>query len=408
MDNEIQLISDGDGLAVIGDPTAVEEFLYSEGLWSLAKKLDLQRLKSLLGTGADVAQAASEIAANSGHWLKLTPESAHLVKKFGLMEAKTPGLSHAMVGKPGSIQKWLQIEQGPGSLLTNPAMLSSAAGLMAQVAMQQAMAEITDYLARIDEKVDDVLRKVDDTVRKDMIGAGTMIGRAMTKREAAGRVTDDSWSTVQDVPGKIADVQGYALLQLKAIATKMEGKRKVGGLAQSTREAEREVQEWLAILARCFQLQDAFDVLELDRALDAAPEELDACRRGLKADRQERLETISQHTGHLLDRMDAAVGMANAKIFWNRTRSPAVVQSGNHVATGVYDFHALLGIESDPRSWEERQLGSAAEMGSQAIQKTKDMAPYVAAGVGLLGVAGLRKKLQGQGTTEEGSASADR
>ena len=27
MDNEIQLISDGDGLAVIGDPAAVERFL---------------------------------------------------------------------------------------------------------------------------------------------------------------------------------------------------------------------------------------------------------------------------------------------------------------------------------------------------------------------------------------------
>ncbi len=121
------------------------------------------------------------------------------------------------------------------------------------------------------------------------------------------------------------------------------------------------------------------------------------------------METISQHTGHLLDRMDAAVGTANAKIFWNRTKSPAVVLSGNYVATVVHDFHALLGIEFDPRSWEERQLGSAAEMGSQTIQKTKDMAPYVAAaGVGLLGVAGLRKKLQGQGMTEEGSASAGR
>jgi hypothetical protein len=32
MDNEIQLISDGDGLAVIGDATAVERFLVSEGL----------------------------------------------------------------------------------------------------------------------------------------------------------------------------------------------------------------------------------------------------------------------------------------------------------------------------------------------------------------------------------------
>jgi hypothetical protein len=34
MDNEIQLISDGDGLAVIGDPAAVEQFLVSDGLTS--------------------------------------------------------------------------------------------------------------------------------------------------------------------------------------------------------------------------------------------------------------------------------------------------------------------------------------------------------------------------------------
>ena len=34
MDNEIELISDGDGLAVIGNPTAVERFLASEGLSS--------------------------------------------------------------------------------------------------------------------------------------------------------------------------------------------------------------------------------------------------------------------------------------------------------------------------------------------------------------------------------------
>ncbi len=50
MDNEIQLISDGDGLAVIGDPTAVERFLVSEGLPS--KDLGLQRLGSALGTAA--------------------------------------------------------------------------------------------------------------------------------------------------------------------------------------------------------------------------------------------------------------------------------------------------------------------------------------------------------------------
>ena len=43
MDNEIQLISDGDGLAVIGNATDVERFLVSEGLSS--KDLGLQRLR---------------------------------------------------------------------------------------------------------------------------------------------------------------------------------------------------------------------------------------------------------------------------------------------------------------------------------------------------------------------------
>ena len=111
MDNEIQLISDGDGLAVIGDPAAVERFLVSEGLSS--KDLGLPRLGAVLSTGAAAAQAGSEIAANSGRWVKLTEESARLVKKFGLMESKTPGVSHAMVGQPGSIKSWLQIAKGP-------------------------------------------------------------------------------------------------------------------------------------------------------------------------------------------------------------------------------------------------------------------------------------------------------
>ena len=91
MDSEIQLISDGDGLAVIGDPTAVERFLASEGLSS--KALGLPRLRTALSTGAAATQAGSEIAANSGRWVKLTKESAQLVKKHGLRKSSKTGLS---------------------------------------------------------------------------------------------------------------------------------------------------------------------------------------------------------------------------------------------------------------------------------------------------------------------------
>ena len=224
-----------------------------------------------------------------------------------------------MVGKPGDIQQWLQIAKGPGSMVTNPAMLSGAAGIMAQVAMQQTMAEITDYLATIDEKLDDVLRAQTNQVLARMDGVDLAIKEATSVRETVGRVSEVTWSKVQHSSSTILETQGYALRQLGDLADKIEQKSKVGDLAKTAKEAEAEVQKWLAVLARCFQLHDAMAVLELDRVLDASPDELDRHRLGLKAARRDRLELISQSTEHLLARMDAAVGKANSKVLFNPT-----------------------------------------------------------------------------------------
>ena len=154
MGNEVQLISDGDGLAVIGNPTAVERFMASVGLSSNA---GFPRLGAAFSAGAFVAQTGSEIATNSGRWVKLTKESAQNLDRYGLTATKTRGVSHAMLGQRGSIKKWLQIET-PRAMVSNPAKLAGAAGIMAQLAMQQQMDAITDYLATIDQKLDYVLR----------------------------------------------------------------------------------------------------------------------------------------------------------------------------------------------------------------------------------------------------------
>jgi hypothetical protein len=358
MDNEIQLFSDGDGVAVIGNPTDVEDFLVSEGLSS--KDLELPRLGAAFSAGAATAQAGSEIAANSGRWVKLTKESAQAVKKYGLTKTKTPGVNHAMVGKPGSIKQWIQIVKGPGSMLTNPAMLAGAAGIMAQIAMQQAMAEITDYLATIDEKLDDVLRAQTNEVLANLDGVDLAIREAMSVRDAVGRVSEVTWSKVQNSSATIFETQGYALRHLGDLAEEIGQKTKVGDLAKTAKEAEAEVQKWLTVLARCSQLYDAIALLELDRVLDASPEELDRHRLGLKAARRDRLELISQSTERLSARMIAAVATANSKVLLHPTRSPAVVESSNHVAIDVDEFHALLGIESGRRSSEATRWADAA------------------------------------------------
>ncbi|MGJ9403911.1 hypothetical protein [Arthrobacter sp. KK5.5] len=372
MGHEIQFINDGEGLAVLGDPTVVERFLASEGLPS--RDLGLQRLGPAFKTAAGVAQAGSGIAANSGRWVKLTKESAAAFKQFDAMKGSAPDVVRAVVTDKGKIKGILEFVK-PGSvlsnpgLLANPAMLAGAAGIMAQLAMQQTMDEITDYLAAIDEKVDDVLRAQKDAVIADMLGVDFVIGEAMAIREQVGHVSEVTWSKVQTTSGTIARTQAYTLRQLDAIAVKLEQKSKLGDLAKTSKEAETKVQEWLAVLARCFQLQDAIAVLELDRVLEASPAELDQHRLALRAARQNRLELISRSTGRLIARMDAAAGTANAKVLLHPTSSRSVVHSSNYVTTAVVDFHGLLGVERDRQSLEaKRWVDAAAEVRDKVLE----------------------------------------
>lgn len=367
MSDEIELISDGDGLAVIGEARAVERFLADEGLPST--DLGLPRLKKAVSAGAAGVQAGSEIAANSGRWVKLARESADGVRRLGLTPTKTKGVSHAMVGKPGDIKQWIQIVKTPGSLATNPAVLSGAAGIMSQLAMQQAMDEITDYLATIDEKLDDVLRGQKDAVLADLIGVGLVIEEALTVRQHVGRVSEVMWSKVQATSMTLAKTQGYALRQLDALANKVERKAKIGDLADAAEEAGTKVEEWLAVLARCFQLQDAVAVLELDRVLDAAPDEPDRHRLGLRAARQGRLDLISRSTGRLMARLDAAASSANAKVLLHPAKAPLVVRSSNYVATAVLDLDERLGLDRGYDAVATRRwLDAALDVKDKALE----------------------------------------
>lgn len=372
MDGEIQLVSDGDGLAVIGEGTAVEQFLACEGLES--REVGLPRLASVLGAGAAAVRAGSDIAANAGRWVKVTKKSALDIRKFGLAESKTPGIRYAMAGRPGASKAWVQIEKGPGALLGNPAALASLAGIMSQLALQQALNEILDYLAVIDAKVDDVLRAQKDAVLADLGGARSVIKEGMTVWEHVGRVSEVTWAKVQGTPEKIDRTQDYGLRQLTAVTKRMEHKARVDDLAKTLQEAESEVQLWLAVLADCVQLRDAAAILELDRVLDAAPEELDRHRLGLRKARQDRLEQITRATGHLLARVDAAACTANARVLINPVKSPAVVHSRNRVVTAIDDFDQPLGIERARQSLPARRwLEAATDVATGALDAATEV-----------------------------------
>lgn len=356
---EIQVISDGDGLAVIGPPAAVERFVAATGLPS--RELDLRRLTPSVSRGSAVAQAASEVSANAGRWMKLTEESARAAQKLPLVKGSTSDFVQATTrATNGQFAKNLQFVARPGAMLTNPAVLAGVGGLMAQYAMQQTMEEITDYLAKIDAKVDDILRAQKDAVIADMIGVEMLIDEAIVVRAEVGRISEVTWSKLQGSAATIARTQAYSLRQLEGLAEKLERTKRVGELADLSKEAQDTVVEWLAVLARCYQLQEAMAVLELDRVLDASPDEVDKHRIALQTARQRRRELIATTTGHLVARMDAAADLANAKVLLNPLSARVVVVASNDVAAGVGELHAALGVADERHALEARRWASAA------------------------------------------------
>ena len=357
--SDVELISDGDGLVVIGKPAAVERFVASTGLPS--RELDLRRLTPTVAKGAGVMQTASEVSANAGRWMKLTEESARAAHGATLVQRSGGEFVQATTrATNGQFAKNLQFVAKPGAMLTNPAILAGVGGIMAQYAMQQTMEEITEYLAKIDAKIDDILRAQKDAVLADMIGVELMLDESMVVRAEVGRVSEVTWSKVQGSAATIARTQAYALRQLDALAEKLERETKIGELADLSKQALDSVVEWLAVLARCFQLQEGMGVLELDRVFDASPDELDKHRIALQTARERRRGLIATTTSQLVARMDAAASRANAKVLLNPMSAKVVVHASNEVAAGVGDFHATLGVGDERGALEARRWSAAA------------------------------------------------
>ncbi|MBH0083714.1 hypothetical protein [Salinibacterium sp. SWN167] len=374
MGSEIELVSDGDSLVAIGSSADIERFFLAAGLDKApSHEIDLQRLRSFSNTGAEAAKIGADIAANSGQWVKLTADSAAAVKEFGLMATKSPGISHAMIGDPGDIKQWLQIAQAPTALLSGPFAITALATMMQQRVIQEQMDTIIDYLEEINEKVDDILRNQKDAVIADVIGVDLIIEDALAVRNRVGRVSDVTWSKVQACGLLLARTQGYALRQLDSIASKLGKKADLGEIVKVTKEAEPKVHEWLSVLARTIQLQDGLSILELDRVLDAAPEDLESHRVGLTHARQNRVEVIAGCTAGILAQMADTVQRANKSVLFNPFDAPAAVKSSDKVAVGVLAFRGRLGIDSEhgenvPKRWRQ----AAVEVRDKALASASE------------------------------------
>ncbi len=335
-------------VVLAGNSLAVERFLDHAGLLEQAHQFDLSRLSTVLKVGADSVTSVSGIVEQSAMYLKLTPESAKRLKDAGgLMKTKTKGVSHAMLGESGKKSlKWLQVQDGPRSLLSNPAVLSGIGSLMSQFAQQSEAHELKALLLRIDDKLDDVRRAQRDGVLAKMTSAAAAIDDAMIIR-AQGGDPKTLWDKVSGVSNTIFNVQDDALNGLRALADKVVRKSTAGELKRAVREIEHEAGVQVAILARCFELQDEFRIVELDHVLATAPENLEGHRLGVAAARERRRAGVMDNTRRLMSRLDVAGEIANDNILLHARAARSVIDSLNATAEIINDFHAPLGIASD-------------------------------------------------------------
>ncbi|WP_297004710.1 hypothetical protein [uncultured Corynebacterium sp.] len=315
-------------------------------------------------TGASgLLQAGSDIAESSGRWMKLTGESAAAVKRFPMVTNSTTGNLHATLrAADGTIAETLQFVTGPAvgaATLATPAGLATAASMMNQMAMQQTIEEITEFLASIDRKVDDLLRNQTTTVVSRLYGVGDVIDDAVTVRDAVGYVSETSWSKVQNAASVIAGARRYALQQLSDIADRIDGERDLGDLAKLISGVGAEVRDWLTVLARCIQLQDQSDSLELDRMAETGPGDLELQRRALQTARENRRAQVSEVTVSLMDRITAAAERANTKVLLHPLPSGRVVRSSNQLAASVIDFQESLGVTDEQRHVAARRWRAA-------------------------------------------------
>lgn len=408
MTDEIELICDGEGLAVLGDPTAVKRFLDSEGLRTQSQELRLERLGPALETGSNIAELVSDIYANTGRYVRLTKESAEDVRRFGLMPTSVRGISHAMIGEPGSISKWIQIEDGPASLFMNPAVLSGVAGIMAQIARQQEVRALKKLLVSIDGKLDDLRRGQRDEILAKMDRAVFVISEAMIIRERGGD-RETAWRKVENEVGTIAEVQANALRRIEALADKVgdvDDGTGVGFLKKTTNEIESKVGVWLAVLAQCFRLENERAILELDHVLATNPRHWDGHRIGLSEALHEKRDEAVRRTTDLLERLNRASAVARSNIILHAPAAHSVIDSVNTANGSLEEFHASLGGEFHWKELARIRWKDAIHDPNQLRRAGKEIFKTAAIGLGAVVALGLLAAASAGGESNDSENSS--
>lgn len=404
---DITVVNDGQGLLFLGDPKAIKRWLDEQELTS--KQFTTKAIK----TAGDALGSLGEAKQQSGRWVKLTKESAELVKKYGKPGTIQKGVAQNAKGRA---VKWLEF-YNPSQLFT-PAMAAGVGGMMTQMALEQAIQEITDYLAAIDEKVDDLLQDQKDTTIASLMGAALEVDEAAAVRDATGTLSDTAWSKVSPCAQTTSRALAYALTKLKGLSDKAERAKSIEDVGHAVEKLPDETRAWLDVIARSIQTRDRLSVIELERAYAELPEVLEQHRAAIVEARKRRLANVQNGIGAFRQSLEGtAQRLRDQKLF-----HPFVVDDSleaiDAVTKELDNFAAQLDIEISQktieraRGWNELAGEAIVEVAGGAAANAVELGGKVADGAQVLGGAiadgaGTLGEAAGKGIAELGAGASE-
>lgn len=351
--DEVELISDGESLLVVGEGRSVERFLRSKGLLERAQALGSAQLAGAVRSSAAFVETLSRAASESALWLKITPESADAIAEFGLTDTTVPGVSYAMAGQRGDIKSWLKVDSTAKAQLQNPALLSGLAGAMSQLAREQEAAQLRALLETIDHKLDQVLRGQRDEIIGDLSGIERELRAASRTLELEGAIDQTTWSKNDSASRELRQVQAKAVLKLIGIAEDLEALKRVGELRARLISAREEVRLWLTVISRCTTALDEHAILELNYTAANNPDQLDALdarRVTLDTLRAEDRAEVHAALSTLVTRLTDAAERANGHKVLHFRAVPEVFKQVIDARDAARRTGEALGIDVD---WAE-------------------------------------------------------
>lgn len=276
----VTVVKNEHGYALLGAGLAIEKLLIENGI--NYKAIDNQILK-VAQFIADGSELAARLTDNKSIWLGVGEVARKILATQDGKTGANIGPLALLITKADKVS--LAAVAGPQASV-------AIALILAQVAIQEAVAQIINYLTGMGEKIEKVLKDQQDQAVANIFKIRQAVTEVSMIRDETGTINEVAWSKVATLSVESMGLQKYPLQKIEALMNDVHSAKSAKQLQKATDAAMNELGAWLGILGNAVLLQDELSIIELDRVLTADPETFEGYQRAISLARSRRIDEV--------------------------------------------------------------------------------------------------------------------